>query len=200
MEYKGRYWSMSDSLFNLKEFNKVKNARFSYEINRDYHKITVLTADKKQKETQINMQRKILIIISISLLAFIGLLIIVDIQKKKLNNAYKDLYKHNSGVLLSEKQNKELRIIYENKLAEYEQKASSSELMKDKSLPELDDQTEKEEIKSYSTSKLTELQKKELLKRITDVMENPDEFCDCDFSLERLATLVNSNSRYVSQT
>lgn len=30
-------------------------------------------------------------------------------------------------------------------------------------------------------------------------MENPDEFCNCDFSLERLAFLVESNSRYVSQ-
>ena len=30
-------------------------------------------------------------------------------------------------------------------------------------------------------------------------MEDPEKFCDSDFSLERLATLVGSNSRYVSQ-
>ena len=30
-------------------------------------------------------------------------------------------------------------------------------------------------------------------------MENTEEICDCDFSLERLATSIGSNSRYVSQ-
>lgn len=30
-------------------------------------------------------------------------------------------------------------------------------------------------------------------------MENKYEICDCDFSLDKLATLIGSNSRYVSQ-
>ena len=51
----------------------------------------------------------------------------------------------------------------------------------------------------YSANRLTDEQKENLIKDINKVMENTNEYCDCDFSLERLAALIGSNSRYVSQ-
>lgn len=51
----------------------------------------------------------------------------------------------------------------------------------------------------YVTSKLTKGSKQKLLQNIQRIMENPDEFCNCEFTLNRLSMLVNSNSSYVSQ-
>ena len=48
-------------------------------------------------------------------------------------------------------------------------------------------------------TKMPEEQKNTLLDAIMQVMEHGDEFCDSDFGIERLATLVGSNSKYVSQ-
>lgn len=42
-------------------------------------------------------------------------------------------------------------------------------------------------------------QQNELLAAILQVMENTDAYCDPEFGIEKLATMTNSNSRYVSQ-
>ena len=46
---------------------------------------------------------------------------------------------------------------------------------------------------------LSDMHRAELLDNIRNVMESTDEFCSPDFSIERLAQLVDSNSRYVSE-
>lgn len=46
---------------------------------------------------------------------------------------------------------------------------------------------------------LSETQKQQLLERITTAMQNADVFCNPDFSIDKLATLVSSNTRYVSE-
>ena len=46
---------------------------------------------------------------------------------------------------------------------------------------------------------LSPVQKKTLLEAIKAVMEREEVYCDTDFSLGKLASLVNSNSKYVSQ-
>ena len=51
----------------------------------------------------------------------------------------------------------------------------------------------------YQTSNLTDGQMQTIADAIGNVMENTTEFCDCNFSLSRLADLVGSNRSYVSQ-
>ncbi len=51
----------------------------------------------------------------------------------------------------------------------------------------------------YSTSNLDAGKLGELVARIAAVMDETLEYADADFSLERLAELVGSNSKYVSQ-
>ena len=46
---------------------------------------------------------------------------------------------------------------------------------------------------------MTDEQRDIILQRINKVMRNPENFCDSNFSLDKLSTLVGSNSRYVSQ-
>ena len=50
-----------------------------------------------------------------------------------------------------------------------------------------------------TASILTDSQRSSLLDNIHRVMELPEEFCRPDFSIDRLAQLVNSNQRYVSE-
>jgi AraC-like DNA-binding protein len=212
--YKSRYLAVSDSLFSMNEFNKMKNTQFIYEMDKNYQKIASLTTDKEQKDIQIKTQRKFLFIISGSLLVFIIMLILVYTHKRRLHHAYKDLFNRNNELLQSEQENKKLRIEYENKLIEERTKNAQLTITMGKApTPEKNDKTgslEKEnekaeettgdsdEIKLYSANKLTEEQKENLLHAIKKVMDNPAEFCDCEFSLERLAALIGSNSRYVS--
>lgn len=184
---------------------KMKNTQFVYEMDKNYQKIASLTADQQHKEIQIKTQKRILIIVSVSLFIFIILLIVVYIQKGKLHHAYKDLFSRNSEILQSEQQNKRLRIKYETRLAE--ERARRLQLEQNilepstKGTEDLkkEEAEEAEETKLYSANKLTNEQKENLLRDITRIMEETEEFCDYEFSLERLASLIGSNSRYVSQ-
>lgn len=205
LHYKNRYLIVSDSLLNMNEFNKMKNTQFVYEMDKNYQKIAYLTADQQHKEIQIKTQKRILIIVSVSLFIFIILLIVVYIQKGKLHHAYKDLFSRNSEILQSEQQNKRLRIKYETRLAE--ERARHLQLEQNTLKPDVkgmedlkkEEAEEAEETKLYSANKLTNEQKENLLRDITRIMEETEEFCDSEFSLERLASLIGSNSRYVSQ-
>lgn len=204
LHYKSRYLDMSDSLFGMDKFNKIKNAQFIYEIDKNYRKIASLTAEQEYKEMQIKTQRRFLVIISSGLMIFIILLVIVYAQKRKLHLAYKDLFSRNSEILQSDLQNKELKAEYENKLAEerarYEELERQTKTFQATVEPAVGKEEEKkEEVKLYSANKLTNEQKENLLRDINKIMENTDEFCDSDFSLEHLADLIGSNSRYVSQ-
>ena len=51
----------------------------------------------------------------------------------------------------------------------------------------------------YKSSHLSDEDKEQLLSRIQEVMENSDEIFSPEFSLERLAMLSDSKSKYVSQ-
>lgn len=51
----------------------------------------------------------------------------------------------------------------------------------------------------YSHSNLTDSQREALMKRIEDILGNPDIFCQQDFTLGKLAKAADSNTTYVSQ-
>lgn len=46
---------------------------------------------------------------------------------------------------------------------------------------------------------LNEDQKKDIMTVLTDIMENREDFCEPDFSIDTLASIANTNTRYVSQ-
>lgn len=214
-KYRGEYLVISDSIFNLQELSRMKNAQFIYEMDQTRGQIDTLNEEKAENESRIKMQQQILFGISAGLIIFLVMSVVVYIQKRKLRNAYKDLFDRSNEILKTEQQNKRSRLEYEKKLAEERLRSDrlaeklkshdpelkpGTEVLPDESTGIPEDEEQKEESKSiYSANKLTEKQKKDLLKGISEVMENTGELCDCDFSLERLATLIGSNSRYVSQ-
>lgn len=56
-------------------------------------------------------------------------------------------------------------------------------------------QTEK-----YRDSSMTDETRRELIEKINKVLDNVDEICDSNFSLQRLTQLVKSNTSYISRT
>ena len=66
----------------------------------------------------------------------------------------------------------------------------------------LDMQQQLDEAKSamkYKSSNLADDRKQDLIKAIAHIMDSTLEYADPEFSLERLASLTGSNSKYVSQ-
>ena len=53
--------------------------------------------------------------------------------------------------------------------------------------------------KAYSKSSLNDEQRETLILRIQETLSNPEVICQQDFSLAKLAKLINSNTTYVSQ-
>ena len=211
--YKGEYLVISDSIFNLQELSKMKNAQFLYEMDQSRVQIDALNEVKAENESKIKMQQRIMFGISAGLLIFLIMSLVVYNQKRKLRLAYKDLFSRSNEILKTEQQNKKFRQEYEGKLAEERQRNERlTEQLKSQHIvrnmeDEQDDEVkmtggdeQKEEPKGvYSANRLSEEQKESLLNSINEVMEKPEVLCDCDFSLERLASLIGSNSRYVSQ-
>lgn len=70
---------------------------------------------------------------------------------------------------------------------------------KNKDLLRLEEENRQQRMK-YSGSTLTDDAKEQLLTRIREVFDNAETICSEDFSLDRLAALVDSKPKYVSQT
>lgn len=194
--YKSKYSTITDSVYNLREFNKVKHAQFLYEIGKTNKEISDLHIEQKLKEQRIRQQQKTLAGILTSLLVISSLLIIVYFQKKKIQRSYQNLFNMNKDVIASEKYNKNLRLQYEQKIT-----ALQNDLYRYKE-PEIENENKEKDSKNdtkYQTSKLDEAQKQALAEKIRNIMENTDAFCKDDFSLEKLAAMINSNHKYVSQ-
>ena len=114
--YKGKYLSLADSIFNVREFNRVKHTQSIYEMEKTNKEISFLNAEKEQKEAKIKIQRKVLWGILSGLLIISGFLLFVYYQKKRLSQAYKNLFNVNLEIIASDHYNKTLRLQYEEKL------------------------------------------------------------------------------------
>jgi putative phenazine biosynthesis phzC/phzF protein len=174
------YMVLQDSLMEVDEFNKVKNEQFIYEANRSFEEITKLTQDTELKNARIRRQRIYLAAIMCILFFCAVMWGTVCRQKHKLNNTYRDLFRQYEELKRLKDENEKLR------LEEKPEEGNKGNYEEDR-------------VNTEPSVKLTESQRESLLKSISHVMENTEEYCQPGFSLERLADMVNSNFRYVSQ-
>ena len=139
----------------------------------------------------------------LSAIVFLTLLAITWRQKRKLSSAYHSLF------------NKTQESIQHDKVITRQLDAmDKSDRKKDSNVPPVappkkePDETEREvrlkpEAPVVMHDKVRTMpnaeQQNELLAAILQVMENTDAYCDPEFGIEKLATMTNSNSRYVSQ-
>ncbi len=166
---KYRYMELKDSINNANEYGKIKDMEFLQEANKYEKQLQHLTAEKRIHDI-------VTWAIGLGLLLTLLFLVLVVFQNRKLLERNKDLFKKNVALLKSKEEEER---IYQEYMEKLEAKPSDSG--------------------RYKSSSLTDESKEILLGRIRHVMHTPEEFCQDDFTIDKLATLVNSNTRYVSQ-
>ena len=191
--YRKLYLDLNDSIFNQREFNSLKNAQFLYELDSSNEIISQLTELKNHQEQKISQQRSLILTISIGLLLVAILLIFIWVQKRHLTTAYNELYNRNQEAIKREEGYKNrmmlLREMYESGNNNQENKQSDT-----------DNGIEEENIKRVNQSvNISNELRVQILNDIIMVMENETEICNNEFNITRLATLIGSNTRYVSQ-
>lgn len=180
-ELRKRCKAIEDSVFNVREFSQAKNTQFLYEMEKIEKEISTLNAEKEQREMKIRYQRIMLFSMLGVVVIVTTLLLLVWRQKCRLNESYRSLFTMNKKVEAIHKQ-----------LVEADLKDGRHE---DRQQPA----GEERKPVRYVTSNLSDDQHQKLIARITAIMETTKEYTNSDFSLDRLATLVDSNSKYVSQ-
>lgn len=167
---KFRYMELKDSINNANEYGKIKDMEFFYESNKYEKQLQQLTSEKKVRGT-------VTWAIGLGLLLTLSFLGLSIYQNRKLTENNKDLFKKNVALI------------------KYQEYAERLELEKNKE----DGDSKIPDHERYKSSNLTVEGKEILLGRIRRVMHTPSEFCQEDFTVDKLAILVDSNTKYVSQ-
>jgi len=168
--YQDQYFKYSDSLLNLKNFNKIRSDYQSGEKKNLGKRI-----DNLEKTS--DMQQRMLIIVFAGLITAIIVVVFIFRQKKRLYIANSYIYKKNKELIKIEKLYRKIAI------------DKDEELIKD--------HNHTSEIEGNGNNET--YQNEELLRKIRFVMEDVNTFCNPDFSLPMLAKMVDSNTFYVSQ-
>lgn len=206
--YQNKYLSLIDSIYNVRDFNQIKNVQYLFEIDKTTQKITSLQEDQVLREQKISQQKKTLLTALVFMVLILSLLVLLYFQKLKVKRSYYDLFNINRKLIDTQKQNRKKQEDYKLKLQSLEEQVSSLKMQlksHDKSKESSTTATgygRKKDIDhpgKYQSSVLTDEQKQVLIEGISNVMENTYEYCEMDFSLNKLADLLDSNSKYISQ-
>lgn len=181
VKYQTCYISLQDSLFNLNKFNLAKAELFDYEndlVNR-----------------HISSLQGWIWILAGAVLVVLAVLAIITYLYRQLQSAQWLLVRKNEELIAQNEKSKQLRADYVSSIRE---NTPQLDLISDR-MPDGPDvgNVDSENISSVDLPFSRE-QKMLLLDQITQVMENPDVIIDPDFNLNKLAKLVNSNTKYVS--
>lgn len=193
--YLAKYVKLKDSIYNMREFDIVKNTQFQYEMDKTNKQIAEFQTNENKRLETIAFQRYMLIGISVVALIVAMFLIFIYKQKKKLNKSYNDLFVINRDFITQHELIKQrLR-----KLNEENENVRKENMQLRQAACAEHGGSDMTETGKYLSSNLNDNQKKILVDAVVNIMENTTEFCSPDFSLDRMAELVGSNSKYVSQ-
>lgn len=203
--YRARYQREKDSIYDTHEFDAVKNEQLLYEMDKYDKYIASLNAREKERLQTISRQRLTIAGVTV-VTAVIGvLLLLVYRQKGKIDKSYNDLFVINRDFVKQQEFTRQRMLELNNRLKSSE--AELSALRASQKQPDGGDALDAAVIVGGAaadndgknkTMAISEDMRRKLLDAVIDVMENSTEFCSSDFSLARLATLVGSNSKYVS--
>lgn len=197
LQYKSDCLALSDSLFSRETLNLIKNSQADYERNADAYTIRTLN--------MANALQRGWIIALFAVIAVIALLSgLLWRQKRRLSAAWRGLYERNLSLLDAERR-------YTGRIAALEKRLEETEAARPEATALAAPAPQAEATApgasagvapdAPSTRRLliSKEQREKLLDRIIHVMEEPELYCDPDFSIDRLAAAIESNSRYVSE-
>lgn len=181
--YTRLYLLKKDSVLNYTQMSNINQAMFNVKINKMKEDIAVLNYKKEVHD-------KILLFV----LIFSFLLVYISVM---LYNKNVQLKRSNLKIYENSLQTLEYDNIKREQLKGELTKIESEHLM-DNNEDIQNSETNVVSKEKYKTNKLSDIQKKKLLDKILNVMNNVDIICSESFSGKRLAELTGTSYNYVS--
>ena len=170
--YRTRFFSLSDSVYNMRKFFDARHKLNEYEDRVNNERLNKL-------HDHIYMQNTVIIITIVFLLILAVLILYIYRKNRHLLEAQRLLISKNSELDKQDKQNQRL-------LQEYLQKGGGCQ-------PD-----DEEEPATQRERPISEENERRLLFKINDVMVRSDFYANPDCSLQDLARATGSNTHYVS--
>lgn len=168
--YYDKYSKIKDSLFDVSKYRELNELVFLHDMSKVDKHIRELNMEQEIKEKTISMQRNLQIIMGCVLILVASFLAVLYVKNKNLNAAY-------------------LKLVIKNmEIVELSKSTTDDSI-----------QVLNEEVEKYRNSSLSDNSRNQLMADIINIMNDKSIFCDPDFSLNKLAEIVDSNSTYVSQ-
>lgn len=187
LAYKSDYLLLNDSILNENGLNEIRNTFFYHEMDR--------------KVATINSQTRLIVGLAVFSFVLIVLLTVIFLLNRKLKRAYKTLFDQIQQNMAHDAiLSKQLSTINRQQNKQTEAKPTEKPVTEVEKMEMTAADESSDEEHSDRRKQLDAIQQSRLLTAILDVMENTESFCAFDFSIDTLASLVQSNSRYVSQT
>ena len=209
LHYTKLYQNINDSIKGMRGYRSIKNVEFLFEMNQIDKQITAMRMEQLLKDARYANQQLILLIVCITLAMITLFLILTYRQKHQLQRSYKDIFKSNQEIVESDKQAKQRDLKYKEEIKKKDESiAQLQQQIAELSIDNVDDPELPANVEpkpngdppqKYQGSSLSKEQKEQLLQAINEVMDNTLEFCNVDFTLEKMAYLTNSKTKYVSQ-
>lgn len=207
------YANLMEKLHYGDELNAMKNTQYIYDANKNASTINLLTQQQIFDSQQIRTQARWLLALAIALALIIVLFIIVSAQKRQLHHAYNRLYDRSQLFLASPIPGQGGATGHQQggppggpsgrqpgerprRQAEGRSERRARGRARGRAKGRPGGKTQEAAPRSLI---LTTEQRAALLADIGRVMGKVEEFCSTDFSIDRLAQLVGSNPRYVSE-
>lgn len=175
--YRHKYLALSDSLFNIAQFNIAAGKLFEYENEENKKRVDSLVSLNR-----IQLTVTIMFFILAATLAI--LYITLRHKNKMLLDARQTLMRKNEELITSDRNSKKLLEQYVKALNEMKNTADGTK--------QEDSHSEQNEIG------LNAEQRGRLLNSITSVLEDVEAITRQDFSLKMLADMAKTNTKYVS--
>lgn len=196
-EYKALALDIEDKSLSFKNLSQIHEIKSVYELGKLNEHIHELNRKKQQQTT-------ILSIVSIGLAFILFLLSRVIVQNKKLDQKNRELFLQNKAMLRQLDEEREARKTMQEKNANAQSHDTknvedSSKNTKQHNENETINSIDKNQ-KNYLSGSLDKTRTSLLWQKIIQIMDSNPEIYSNDFSIMRLATLAESNSKYVSQT
>ncbi len=179
------YKKTNDSLLAKDKQKHIVELREKYEAEQREQIIKRLNDEAVFQNYKIRTQKKWLLFSVLGLVAIIGFLVILILQRNQKRNAYHHLLRKDIENFKMDKHNRnfEESVHQTNNLSDNIYKQKDVEFVQEK----------------YKSSGLEQSQKEEIHERILFVMEKTKLYLQSDLNIERLASEISTNKSYVSQ-
>ena len=182
--YYKKYSEERENIFNSSKSQIINQLKINYETEKKDKKIGILSREAKLNKLKNTQHKRVILIQIISLIFLLTVSIIILIQKRNKNHAFKELVKRNLEIMNTNNEMVGTKIKYEKLLKEYNKKNKISSV----------DKSDK-----YDKSPLTEVHKQELFDELILLMEEEKYYLERNINLTKISKLLETNNLYLSQ-